>query len=70
MVREAEEVAEFLGQPYNFDTFGSSSQGRAHFQSGFANGVPRAGEAAPDFTLPTLDEEEVQLSSLEGCRWS
>ena len=60
MVREAAEVTEFLGRAYNFTDWRSTREERAYFLTG----VARAGDPAPDFTLPTLDAGEVTLSSL------
>ena len=39
---------------------------RPALESGFANRLPREGEAVPDFELPTLDGRRVRLSELRG----
>ncbi len=55
-------AAEFLGRPYNFSEWRSTLEEREYFRST----VARAGEPAPDFTLPALDGGEVTLSSFRG----
>ena len=55
------EVSEFLGNPYNYDEWRPKREEFAFFKA-----ESRAGERAPDFRLPTLDGEEVSLSSLRG----
>jgi hypothetical protein len=62
MVREAVRVLEFLGRPYNFETWRATNEERAYFQKD----VVKAGDPAPDFALPTLEGGEVRLSSLRG----
>lgn len=56
-------VAEFLGRTYNFSEWRSTLEEREYFRST----VARAGEPAPDFTLPALDGAEVTLSSFRGA---
>ena len=50
---------------YNYETFNrsESSAKAADFTTRL-----RAGEAAPDFSLPTLDGETVRLSGFKGSR--
>ena len=70
MAREvAREVAKelpggtFLSESYNYVV------GSYHAKSGeyhYFVGLTKAGERAPDFTLPSLDGGEVSLSSLRG----
>ena len=55
-------AAEFMGRPYNFSEWRSTLEEREHFRSS----VARAGDPAPDFTLPALDGAEVTLSSFRG----
>ena len=54
--------AEFLGRSYNFSEWRSTLEEREYFRST----VARAGDPAPDFTLPSLNGAEVTLSSLRG----
>ena len=54
--------AEFVGRPYNFSEWRSTLEEREYFRST----VARAGDPAPDFTLPALDGAEVTLSSFRG----
>ena len=56
-------MSKFLGEEYNFEVWDPSrSKGRfVHFKI-----VTHAGDRASDFTLPTLDGEELTLSSLRG----
>ena len=54
--------AEFLGRPYNFSEWRSTLEEREYFRTT----VARAGDPAPDFTLPALDGAEVTLSSFRG----
>ena len=61
MVREAVEVPEFLSESYNYDTWRRNPEQYPYFRS-----TVRAGEPAPDFTLPLLDGGETALSSLRG----
>ena len=55
-------AAEFVGRPYNFSEWRSTLEEREYFRST----VARAGDPAPDFTLPALDGTEVTLSSFRG----
>ena len=55
-------VAEFMGRPYNFSEWRSTLEEREYFRSS----VARAGDPAPDFTLPALHGAEVTLSSFRG----
>ena len=57
-----ESAAEFLGRSYNFSEWRSTLEEREYFRST----VARAGDPAPDFTLPALDGAEVTLASLRG----
>ena len=57
------ELTEFLGQPYNFIDWVKTVSEREHY---LRNEVVRAGEVAPDFTLPLLEGGELSLSSLRG----
>ena len=61
MVGEAVKVPEFLGQPYNYDIFARNPEQYPYFRS-----TARAGERAPDFTLPLPEGGEITLSSLRG----
>ncbi len=54
-------MSDFLGREYNFDIFKYSM---AHFD--LFKTTTHAGELAPDFTLATVDGEEVTLSKLRG----
>ena len=60
--QEVRTETEFLGRPYNFADWRPTDAERAYFQ---AEG-PKVGQMAPDFTLPSLDGEELTLSSLRG----
>lgn len=53
---------EFLGRPYNFDTWRQTREERLYFQTE----ITRASDRAPDFTLPLLDGGDVTLSALRG----
>ena len=64
MVRETEpKLTEFLGQPYNFIDWVKTVSERENY---LRNQVVRAGEVAPDFTLPLLEGGELSLSDLRG----
>lgn len=54
-------MSDFLGREYNFDVWKPSN---AHFD--FFKTTTRAGDPAPDITLPTLNGDEVTLSKLRG----
>jgi|ETNmetMinimDraft_16_1059900.scaffolds.fasta_scaffold458067_1 cytochrome oxidase Cu insertion factor (SCO1/SenC/PrrC family) len=54
-------MSDFLGEEYNYEIFRRSETGFALFRT-----VAHAGDPMPDFTLPSLDGEEVTLSSLRG----
>ena len=54
-------MSDFLGGEYNFDVWKPSM---AHFD--FFKTTTHAGDPVPDFTLPSLDGEEVTLSKLRG----
>lgn len=56
------EKPEFLGSLYNLVVWQPKDAEHAYFRVH----APRAGEMAPDFTLPSLDGGEVALSSLRG----
>ena len=61
-MRLTEEQVEFLGRPYNYADWVMTWKERAYFQKE----VAKAGDPAPDFTLPILGGDEVTLSSLRG----
>ena len=50
---------------YNYETFNRSESAA---KAGDFAGRLRAGEEAPDFSLPTLDGETVRLSGFKGGR--
>ncbi len=50
---------------YNYETF---SRSESSAKAGEFAGRLRAGEEAPDFSLPTPDGETVQLSGFKGSR--
>ena len=50
---------------YNYETF---SRAESSAKAGEFAGRLRAGEEAPDFSLPTPDGETVQLSGFKGSR--
>lgn len=50
---------------YNYETFNRSESSAKAGE--FATRL-RAGEEAPDFTLPTLEGEEVRLSAFKGSK--
>ena len=58
-------MSEFLGQEYNYETFRRPSGKSSPME--LLKTVVRAGEPAPDFTLPSLDGDEVTLSALRGA---
>ncbi len=60
--KELEETPEFLGGLYNLVDW-KPKRAEHEFLRTMA---PRAGEMAPDFTLPSIDGGEVTLSSLRG----
>ena len=64
MVDQVDKLAlvEFMGRPYNFTEWRSTLEEREYFQLS----VARAGDSAPDFTLPTLNGGEITLSSFRG----
>ena len=64
MVDQVDKLAlvEFMGRPYNFSEWRSTLEEREYFQLH----VARAGDPAPDFTLPSLNGGEVTLSSFKG----
>ncbi len=57
-----DEPPEFLGGLYNLTVWKPKDAEHVYFQQQ----APKAGEAAPDFTLPLLGGGEVTLSSLRG----
>ena len=59
---DLDEPPEFLGGPYNLSVWKPKDAEHVYFQQH----APKAGEAAPDFTLPLLDRGEITLSSLRG----
>lgn len=50
---------------YNYETFNRSESSA---KAGDFAARLRAGEEAPDFTLPTIEGEQVSLSALKGDR--
>ena len=54
-------MSQFLDRPYNFEVWSPSDVLWTHFTT-----VVHAGDRAPDFTLPTLDGNQVALSRLRG----
>ncbi len=50
---------------YNYETF---SRSESSAKAGEFAARLRAGEEAPDFTLPTLDGEAVRLAAFKGSR--
>ena len=50
---------------YNYKTF---SRSESSAKAGEFAARLRAGEEAPDFTLPTLDGEAVRLAAFKGSR--
>ena len=50
---------------YNYETF---SRSESSAKSGEFAGRLRAGEEAPDFSLPTLEGETVRLSGFKGSK--
>lgn len=54
-------MSDFLGREYNFDVWKPSN---AHFD--YFRTTTHAGEQPPDFTLATVDGEEITLSKLRG----
>ena len=59
---------EFQGRPYNFSTMKMERKREdySRFDDYFRNDIVRAGQQAPDFTLPDLDGNNVTLSDLRG----
>lgn len=59
----SDSAANRMSESYNYASFTrSESSGKANE---FKNSL-RAGEAAPDFELPTVDGERLRLSALRG----
>ena len=54
-------MSDFMGIEYNYDVWEHRPDKGAHFKE-----IIHAGTPAPDFTLRTLDGQEVTLSSLRG----
>ena len=50
---------------YNYETFNRSESSA---KAGDFTARLRAGEEAPDFTLPTLEGEQVRLSAFKGSK--
>ena len=50
---------------YNYETFNRSESSA---KAGEFAACLRAGEEAPDFTLPTLEGEQVRLSAFKGSK--
>ena len=57
-----DESPDFLGRPYNLVDWKPTRAEHEYFRTE----SPRAGEMAPDFTLPSLDGGEVTMSELRG----
>lgn len=64
VVRREREVKQSSSR-YNYETFNRSESSA---KSGEFAARLRAGEEAPDFTLPSLGGEQVQLSAFKGSK--
>ena len=58
----ADESPTFLGRAYNLVDWKPTRAEHEYFRTE----SPRAGDMAPDFTLPSLDGGEVTMSELRG----
>lgn len=61
--QEAPPGGMFLGKPYNYPLGGWAPKSA---ESQLFRQIARPGDPAPDFTLSTLEGEQVTLSSLRG----
>ncbi len=62
MASKTEQQTQFLGRTYNYVDWVVTTRERNLFKTG----VARAGDIAPDFTLPDMESGELTLSDLRG----